>query len=372
MVIVSVSVSVSQSIPQIEDVLYCATNKQSAATKRQTKDALTMPYRPGEKTMQKKQQWRALSRSLPKSKKWLKATSDARTLYINILLTSDSYGIYEGEVIALWVLQTRHMGWTEKQTRNALINLVEVGLVDTHFIDECEYINIIDFDKHQTANFLRKRTKTPLVEIPEKQTIGCPNDAQATALRNKNLEVRGKNKIMFTNVNNVGNELPTNERSKPSKNNEWQKKQVEEVFEYWKKREAETGGMGSTGKPPKLSPGRSAKILARLNDKYTVEDLKQCIEGFLKDDHHLGNNDRNTRYTDLTTIFRSPEKVDAGIQKHNQPNKTGDTNANHDYNQYDNPQIIIIDGVSYENPNYRDYASERAAAESNENTNSDE
>jgi hypothetical protein len=91
--------------------------------------------------------------------------------------------------------------------------------------------------------------------------------------------------------------------------------EVANVFEYWCKVERETGGLGSSGKgrTPKLTNDRAAKIRARLAEGYTPADLKMAIAFYARDPHHSGDNDRATRFTDLTTTLKNGSKVEAGV-----------------------------------------------------------
>lgn len=86
--------------------------------------------------------------------------------------------------------------------------------------------------------------------------------------------------------------------------------QINQVFEYWVKVETETGGL-ERGR--KLTNDRKQKIKARLAEGFSVDDLTKCIDGYCNDKWYQGENDRNTRYTDLTTIFKSGSAVEKGL-----------------------------------------------------------
>lgn len=90
---------------------------------------------------------------------------------------------------------------------------------------------------------------------------------------------------------------------------------VQEVFDRWAAGEERTGGL----KGPRLTKGRRDKIRARLKEGYSVDQLKQAVDGYHSSPFHLGTNDRGGRYTDLTLICRSGEYVEQGIQLAAQP-----------------------------------------------------
>ncbi len=56
------------------------------------------------------------------------------------------------------------------------------------------------------------------------------------------------------------------------------------------------------------------KIRDRFVEGYTVEDLRQAIDGYHMDPHHLGMNERNQRYLDLELIVRDSKHVNRGIE----------------------------------------------------------
>jgi hypothetical protein len=85
---------------------------------------------------------------------------------------------------------------------------------------------------------------------------------------------------------------------------------VDQVFEYWKKR------MGKSGRTV-LSPKRRRAIANRLNQEgRTVEELKQAIDGCASSPFHMGQGDNSngTVYDDIELICRSNEQVERFMQ----------------------------------------------------------
>lgn len=87
--------------------------------------------------------------------------------------------------------------------------------------------------------------------------------------------------------------------------------QVQTIFEHWVKTDQETGG-GNL--PRKLNSSRKQKIKARLNEGYSVEQICGAITAFCNTPFYQGENDRNTRYTDLITLLKNGEQVERGLQ----------------------------------------------------------
>lgn len=77
---------------------------------------------------------------------------------------------------------------------------------------------------------------------------------------------------------------------------------VEEIFNYWKEK---------TGKKKaQLGGALKSKILGRIKDGYSVEDIKQAIDGNSGSSWHQGQNDKNTKYNGLDLICRDSTKID--------------------------------------------------------------
>lgn len=78
---------------------------------------------------------------------------------------------------------------------------------------------------------------------------------------------------------------------------------VLEVFEYWREK------MGKT-KRVKLDAKRKGKIRGRLKDGFTVDDIKQAIDGCAGSSFHMGDNKGGTKHDDLELICRDSVKVE--------------------------------------------------------------
>jgi hypothetical protein len=81
---------------------------------------------------------------------------------------------------------------------------------------------------------------------------------------------------------------------------------VRVVFEYWKQK------MGHVD--AKLTREREMKIKGRLDEGYTVDQLKSAVDGCGGSAFHQGDNERGHRYDDITLICRSGSKVEQFIE----------------------------------------------------------
>jgi uncharacterized phage protein (TIGR02220 family) len=85
----------------------------------------------------------------------------------------------------------------------------------------------------------------------------------------------------------------------------------EEVFEYWSQIMNHSKAI--------MDSKRRRVIDARLKEGYSVEQLKQAIDGCKASSFHQGQNDRQQIYDDIELICRSASNVDKFIQISEKP-----------------------------------------------------
>lgn len=95
---------------------------------------------------------------------------------------------------------------------------------------------------------------------------------------------------------------------------------IHEIFTYWQTR-LNHPRSDLTGK-------RKSAISARLNQGYTVEEIKQAIDGCASSPYHMGDNDQRTVYDDLTLICRDDGKLQMFISKVNQHTRSNGNGRN--------------------------------------------
>lgn len=84
------------------------------------------------------------------------------------------------------------------------------------------------------------------------------------------------------------------------------------VFDRWRE--------VTDSKRAKFTDDRKKKIRARLeSDRFTVEELFQCLEGWKLSPWHQGNNPSSTVYDKIETIFRNAEQVEKFIKLVSRP-----------------------------------------------------
>jgi hypothetical protein len=88
---------------------------------------------------------------------------------------------------------------------------------------------------------------------------------------------------------------------------------VQEVFDHWK----------AIHQHPRaaLDDKRRGLIADRLKT-YSVADLCQSISGYLNSPHHMGQNDKATKYDDLELLLRDAQHIDRGMKFYAEPPRT--------------------------------------------------
>lgn len=100
------------------------------------------------------------------------------------------------------------------------------------------------------------------------------------------------------------------------------KTQIDEIFAYWQK--------VMDHPTAKLISSRSRAIAARLNEGYTVDEIKLAIDGCRSSSFHMGDNLHRTVYDDLTLICRDGAKLEQfigrrrSLPRNSQPARTSE------------------------------------------------
>jgi hypothetical protein len=80
---------------------------------------------------------------------------------------------------------------------------------------------------------------------------------------------------------------------------------VQEVFSYWQQ--------VLEHPKAKLDLKRQRAIKQALKTGYTVEQLKQAIDGCAKSPFNMGQNERNKRFDDISLILRDASHIEGFI-----------------------------------------------------------
>jgi len=100
--------------------------------------------------------------------------------------------------------------------------------------------------------------------------------------------------------------LESPDKVPPNRIEENRIEEIQEVFNHWVSVMNKNSGT-------KLTGDRKRKIKARLNEGFTVSQIKQAVIGCKNSDYHMGQNDQRKLYNDIELICRSGSKVEGFI-----------------------------------------------------------
>lgn len=181
---------------------------------------------------------------------------------------------------------------------------------------------IPNFDRHLGKNAKKRaqdaERKRKQREREQEELENSSEECHDNSVTENGLEKRREEK---NNSNN--NTVETDDDSAQKTLND----QVFDIFQYWK-------DIMKKGAGTKLTKERRGKIVDRLNDKYSVDDIKQAIWNCSQSPHNMGKNDRNTTYNDIELICRNATKLeyfrDNVGNGHGEEYKTGSGASKHE------------------------------------------
>lgn len=153
-----------------------------------------------------------------------------------------------------------------------------------------------------------KRTRKRVVEVDEIAemcgcTVGQVNSAMGSLEEFGFIKRDKKNSISFPVVHQHFTFFDDNEDSEKLIE---LKKILQELCEYWQE-------VMDSKRCPRITNERLSMISARLQQGYTVQQLKMAINGCRASDFHMGHNDKKRKYNSLKNIFENADKTDRFI-----------------------------------------------------------
>lgn len=114
--------------------------------------------------------WRAISDSVPHSESLAGLTDGAERLYWRMVAVSDWWGRLEGKPRKVKAKTMPMVKRTDAQIARQLVELVEAGRILVYESEGEPFVQIVDFDKHQPTEYIRKRGKAS--KFPEPPANG--------------------------------------------------------------------------------------------------------------------------------------------------------------------------------------------------------
>lgn len=126
-------------------------------------------------------------------------------------------------------------------------------------------------------------------------------ERNANGMLTNNQEPITKNQEPRTNVlKDISPTLPSNSKK--------QNDEIKQIFDHWRAVMKKNS--------PKLSQDRKSKIKARLDEGFSIDQIKQAVSGCVLSDWHMGRNEKTEgkKYNDITLICRSAKYLENFIE----------------------------------------------------------
>lgn len=124
-------------------------------------------------------------------------------------------------------------------------------------------------------------------------------------------DIQMEEKDKFFNEKYNTENIPTEEKDRE----EEVKDKVNEVWAHYLNK------MENLGKKRKKTPKKTKHIKARLDDRFSPEELKKVIDIVFTNDYMLGKNDRKKPYLEIENFMRNTEKVEKWLDVNGNKNK---------------------------------------------------
>lgn len=197
-----------------------------------------------------------------------------------VMIKGRTYNVKRGQFLVAQTTLQKRWKWSQNKVKRFLNLLKNERMVDVQTDERTSIITICNYLDYQGG------------ERADERTHGRPNERTVERATNEQ-----SNDIKRSKELQEGKEVK-------KKDNSQQADKSQQIFDYW------CHVMGKTGNV-KFTPERKRLIIARLKDGYTVEHIKQAIDGCSRSDYHMARDGKNkTIYDDLTLICRNGSNIE--------------------------------------------------------------
>lgn len=224
-----------------------------------------------------------------------------RLLFIGLWTLADYKGDLEWRAGRI---KTQVLPYDECDIKKLAINLDKSGFIRFYSDGEKIYLNIVNFTKHQNPhkNERESGSEIPAYSDDMRQVVDlyklAINRDKSGLIPNDD----GTNPAdsLLLNPDSLN---PITESGLPKKPVQ-QSNDCQTIFDYWCQVMKKSGNA-------KLTAERKKVIQARIKEGYSVEHIKQAIDGCARSDFHMARDGKNTTvYDDLTLICRSGSQLE--------------------------------------------------------------
>lgn len=246
-----------------------------------------------------------------------KLSYPSRLLFIGLWTLADREGRLEDRPVRIKVMLLPY----NNDNVDELLNEIQVsGLIKRYEVEQKRFIQIVNFIEHQRPHPKEPQSLIPSPDIARKSRV------KKRPAVEKNEETTPDRVDKGKGMDKGNGEHDMEDGAAVAANNGVCVSAELSVFKHWQTVMAHPDA--------KLTNDRKTKIKARLDEGYTVEQLKFAIDGCRLSPFHMGDNDRSTKYDDLNVICKNGAKVEwfMGIAEH-PPSPNGKDSRQDEYNE---------------------------------------
>jgi len=256
----------------------------------------------------------------------------ARLTFIGLLNFCDDGGVHQDSCERLMMVVFPDGSCPVETVTNSINELIKNELVSEFEADGKKYWFVTGFNKHQRIDKPTYRhPKPPCITKGAVKTSSSNN----TRYQEEHSHTTSRDIVEVYATERNGKECNVKEEIYSevdfSTSRQFQI-EVSEIFSYWK----------ATLNHPKakLDDKRSRSIKnAIIKLGYSVEEIKQAIDGCSLSPFHLGQNDEGKRYDDITLILRDATKVESFIDMSQRPPSSNP--GEFEYMDFPSPEMAI-------------------------------
>lgn len=219
----------------------------------------------------------------------------ARLLFIGFWNFADDNGVHQASYVRLRVEVFPADDFTNEDIKKLINELIFNKLLMEYSVNGELYWRVTGWEKHQRID----RPSTPRHPLPEsgvQERLELPHRKVEDESKSTQRALALKEKEKKVKENNLIGEVKTSPAS--SKNSIFTQK----IFQYWQQ----------VMKHPqaKLDNKRKKKIKEAFELGYSIDEIRQAIDGCAKTPHNMGQNDRCQIYDDIELILRDSAHIE--------------------------------------------------------------
>lgn len=244
------------------------------------------------------------------SEQVLSCSIPSRLLFIGLWNFCDDNGVHQASYVRLKAEVFPIDSFTLDEIKKWIGELIANGLLREYAVNEKTYWIVTGWKQHQKID--KPTYRHPL---PESDLKMLPNIRQT-------LDEDSGTNISIVVDNSAKSIPPLATKEKETKEKVKEKhlgeakatrcdfsSDFENIFSYWKEKLQHPHA--------KLDKKRKSKIAEALKLGYSIDQLKQAIDGCSQTPFNMGKNERNQRYDDLELILRDAAHIDRFIENAN-------------------------------------------------------